>query len=279
MNQIMRALSTAVFFLIITQACKKSTPNSPVVTAGGTTNTIKTQISLAFDNNSGAVYDSLIINYYYNPQNSVTKITQWQWDNSSGTVVTDSNSSQFTYSQGAMTVLKYFNGNSNPSNQNIYYLDLSTSQLDSAVLQSSVNNVWVTTEKDVYSYDVTGYASQEIATTYDSLTGIVTNIGNSYFSWSSGNQLYDSTISSTSSDISVVTNTYYPNSNPVITNPGYAFKGLISTDILQSETITINGVILSTINISFTINSDNRFKSISTSLNGVPYTTDLFTYY
>lgn len=299
MKQTIRLFVAAIVFVSFLQACKKSTTTTTTtinnLPISGTTDMLKTQIAIAFDS-TGAVTDSLIINFAYDQQSRVSTITQTLWDNSASSTLTinsqAASSQQFSYSSGTITDVWYYGGSTTPSVQDIYYVN-SASQEDSELIQSYASGAWQTTEKNAITY-ANGYASTKIATTYDPNADTATNINYSTFVWSGGDLLTqtDSSVSLlpilipgfSSTTVTVTNNTYYPNSNSTTTAPpaSYNFQGLTSSkDILKTETININGNPFFVSSDTYALDNSKRLNTVSVYLYGssAPYTTDYFIYY
>lgn len=277
---IMKNILTLVCLtVLVLTSCKKSTSVKPNITTNGTSDYVKTQTQLTSATASDPYYDSISFNYYYDTQNRLDKVTFWQWDNGSGTITTDSILTLYSYSPNTVTMQLFYNGSSSPSTQSIYYVNSTTSLNDSTISQSFANNAWVTTERDVYTYDANGYASMEVATQYNSQSGSVTGVVVHYYSWSNGDMISDSTAAS------VTTFTYYNNSSKLNTGNGLtgpAFKGLTSADIQKTETIT-GGLFTFLFNITYTPDNNNRLSTLTLDgfSNGseISYYRDFFTYY
>jgi predicted secreted protein len=235
---------------------------------------------------SAAPYDSIFTSFVYDQQSRLLTIITGEWSNASGISIINNTLTNVTYSQDTVTYSIHLNGDGAVSLQTIFFLNSSTSLIDSAVHQVAGSNVWYTTEREKYTYN-NGYASNADTTFYNAITGAVTGTSNAVLTWSAGDLSSVSDKTSTGNTI-VTTYTYSATAPaPVVTalsGPLYV-KGIsLAKDYPQTKTINVNGNLFQNWTFTFTTDALNRIASTKWIVTGpafpnFPYVTTSSVYF
>jgi hypothetical protein len=153
---------------------------------------------------AGRAGDSIVYNITYDAQGRVLTINRRAWLNLAFSADHDSIFLKFSYDQNK-TIRTYFTS-SNPtfSSQDIYYKNPNAAFLDSSVTLDLINNIWVTDNKTVYTYNTNGYANKSVQTAFNIYSGTVQQVSTTDYAWLSSNQL-----------TMTITSPQYPNSQTI----------------------------------------------------------------